>query len=243
MWLSCTATSVDEALSETLRLPDFPATSSFYKQLDNFVESIRGNQKVAVDGWQAARVLELIEDCYAHRGRIPEPWSQIAAGNVVQRNEGIERNYFRYGRDWLYWRQGLRTPGAGQDAAGFVLWSTALTVRRVLRVSPSSFVPAACLMLPVTRTALGDAKIVIHCGLGNARGIVKGTENLLAVCADSRSQAVHPHEHCRGIRFDSAARLRNGGRSGSAYWRWLLRQQRPCRTRGAADSGSWVCQS
>jgi len=33
------------------------------------------------------------------------------------------------------------------------------------------------------RAALGDAKIVVHCGLGNARGIVKGTENLLAVAA------------------------------------------------------------
>jgi nucleoside-diphosphate-sugar epimerase len=33
------------------------------------------------------------------------------------------------------------------------------------------------------RSALGDAKIIIHCGLGNARGIVRGTENLLSVAA------------------------------------------------------------
>lgn len=65
-----------EPLSETLRLPDLSATSTFYKQLDNFVESIRGNQKIVAEGWQGAHVLELIEDCYAHRRRIPEPWSQ-----------------------------------------------------------------------------------------------------------------------------------------------------------------------
>jgi len=35
------------------------------------------------------------------------------------------------------------------------------------------------------RSALGDAKVVIHCGLGNARGIVRGTENLLAVAAEA----------------------------------------------------------
>jgi nucleoside-diphosphate-sugar epimerase len=33
------------------------------------------------------------------------------------------------------------------------------------------------------RSALGDAKIIIHCGLGNARGIVRGTQNLLEVAA------------------------------------------------------------
>jgi nucleoside-diphosphate-sugar epimerase len=35
------------------------------------------------------------------------------------------------------------------------------------------------------RSALGEAKIVIHCGLGNARGIVRGTENLLTVAAEA----------------------------------------------------------
>ncbi len=63
-------------LSETLRLPDFPRTTTFYKQLDNFVESIRGNQKPESEGWQAFRVMELIEECYANRRRIPEPWSE-----------------------------------------------------------------------------------------------------------------------------------------------------------------------
>jgi nucleoside-diphosphate-sugar epimerase len=38
------------------------------------------------------------------------------------------------------------------------------------------------------RTALGDAKVVIHCGLGTASGIVTGTENLLRASADSGVQ-------------------------------------------------------
>ena len=65
-------------LSETFRLPNFPGTTTFYKQLDNFVESIRGNQKLESNGWQALRVIELIEHCYANRRRIPEPWSEGA---------------------------------------------------------------------------------------------------------------------------------------------------------------------
>ncbi len=63
-------------LSETLRLSDLASTTTFYKQLDNFIESIRGQQKLISDGWQALRVIELIEQCYAHRRRIPEPWSE-----------------------------------------------------------------------------------------------------------------------------------------------------------------------
>ena len=35
------------------------------------------------------------------------------------------------------------------------------------------------------RSALDQAKIVVHCGLGNARGIVRGTENLLSVAAEA----------------------------------------------------------
>jgi predicted dehydrogenase len=65
-------------VSETLRLPNFAGTTTFYKQLDNFIESIRGNQKLESDGWQALRVIELIEACYARRRRIPEPWSEVA---------------------------------------------------------------------------------------------------------------------------------------------------------------------
>ena len=35
------------------------------------------------------------------------------------------------------------------------------------------------------RSALGGAKVVIHCGLGNARGILRGTENLLTAAAEA----------------------------------------------------------
>lgn len=34
--------------------------------------------------------------------------------------------------------------------------------------------------------AVGDAATVIHCGLGSARGIVRGTRNLLSVCEEAR---------------------------------------------------------
>jgi predicted dehydrogenase len=67
----------ENILSETLRLPDLASSTTFYKQLDNFVESIRGNQKLISDGEQALRVIELIEQCYEHRRRIPEPWSEV----------------------------------------------------------------------------------------------------------------------------------------------------------------------
>jgi predicted dehydrogenase len=66
-----------EQVFQTLRLPNYPKTSSFYKQLDNFVQSIRGTQKPEVSGAQAAAVLQLIEDAYANARRIPEPWSEI----------------------------------------------------------------------------------------------------------------------------------------------------------------------
>ncbi len=68
-----------QSLSDTLRLGDGNKASpnSFYLQLDNFVQSIRGVQTPCVDGLQAAAVLELIERCYAQRKRIPEPWSEL----------------------------------------------------------------------------------------------------------------------------------------------------------------------
>ncbi|HZP17428.1 MAG TPA: Gfo/Idh/MocA family oxidoreductase [Terriglobales bacterium] len=67
-----------EKMVETIRLAQEPGKSSFHKQLDNFVESIRGHQSPVIDGEQAVQVLELIEWCYGHRQRIPEPWSEIA---------------------------------------------------------------------------------------------------------------------------------------------------------------------
>lgn len=67
-----------QAIRETLGLPgsDRAASHSFYRQLDNFIRSIRRVEKPMVDGWQALRVLELIHDCYQHRRRIPEPWTE-----------------------------------------------------------------------------------------------------------------------------------------------------------------------
>jgi len=66
-------------VSETLRLEKFPGGSSYWRQLDNFVQSIANRGKPEVDGWQAVRVLELIESCYAHKRRIAEPWAEIGA--------------------------------------------------------------------------------------------------------------------------------------------------------------------
>ena len=66
-------------VSETLRLENFPGSSSYWRQLDNFVQSIVNRGQPEVDGWQAVRVLELIESCYAHKRRIAEPWAEIGA--------------------------------------------------------------------------------------------------------------------------------------------------------------------
>lgn len=67
-----------QPISETLSLPgrSSVASNTFYRQLDNFVQSIRAQQRPEVDGWQALHVLELIHDCYAHRRRLPEPWAE-----------------------------------------------------------------------------------------------------------------------------------------------------------------------
>jgi predicted dehydrogenase len=72
-----------EQVCETLRLTD-AKTNSFYEQIDNFVQSIRGTQKPEVNGTQAAVVLQLIEDAYAHASRIPEPWSEIVSETPTQ---------------------------------------------------------------------------------------------------------------------------------------------------------------
>jgi predicted dehydrogenase len=63
---------------QTLQLENFPTAKSYYRQLDNFVVSILNGTKAEVDGQQAVQTLELIENCYAHKRRIPEPWAEIA---------------------------------------------------------------------------------------------------------------------------------------------------------------------
>jgi nucleoside-diphosphate-sugar epimerase len=55
---------------------------------------------------------------------------------------------------------------------------------RIARL-PVELVPGSLLDRDSLRSALGQAKIVIHCGLGNARGIVRGTDNLLTVAAEA----------------------------------------------------------
>jgi nucleoside-diphosphate-sugar epimerase len=51
---------------------------------------------------------------------------------------------------------------------------------RIARM-PVELCPGTLMEPETLRQALGDAKIVIHCGLGNAGAIVRGTENMLAV--------------------------------------------------------------
>jgi predicted dehydrogenase len=65
-----------EPVSQTMRLENYPGGSSYLRQLDNFLQSLANGSRPKVDGWQAVRVLELIENCRAHRRRIPEPWAQ-----------------------------------------------------------------------------------------------------------------------------------------------------------------------
>ena len=65
------------AVSQSLRLQNSSSSNSYAKQLDNFVQSIRGRQSLRVDGWQGLRVIELVEACYSHKRRIAEPWSEL----------------------------------------------------------------------------------------------------------------------------------------------------------------------
>jgi len=64
-------------VSQTLQIENFSAAKSYFRQLDNFVACIIDGSKPEVDGWQAIRTLELIENCYAHKRRIPEPWTEL----------------------------------------------------------------------------------------------------------------------------------------------------------------------
>lgn len=54
-----------------------PALSDpFIAELDDFVQAIQKKQAPLVDGWKAAKTIDLIERCYATAKRIPEPWGQ-----------------------------------------------------------------------------------------------------------------------------------------------------------------------
>jgi len=56
---------------------------------------------------------------------------------------------------------------------------------RIARL-PIELCPGNLLETDSLREALADSTIVVHCGLGNARGIVRGTQNLLSVCCNGR---------------------------------------------------------
>ncbi len=75
-------------VSQTLRLENLPGASSYWRQLDNFVHSIANRCKPEVDGWQAVRVLELIESCYAHKRRIAEPWTESGTTTGAESGAG-----------------------------------------------------------------------------------------------------------------------------------------------------------
>jgi nucleoside-diphosphate-sugar epimerase len=49
---------------------------------------------------------------------------------------------------------------------------------------PIELCPGDLLEIDSLRQALADSTVVIHCGVGNARGIVRGTENLLSACRE-----------------------------------------------------------
>jgi len=72
-------------VSHTLQLENFPGAKSYYRQLDNFVNSIVHGSKPEVDGWQAVRTLELVENCYARKRRIAEPWAEIGTARKEAR--------------------------------------------------------------------------------------------------------------------------------------------------------------
>jgi predicted dehydrogenase len=72
-------------LSMTLRMPDAAAPlelPSFHRQLENFVQSVKGATKPVVDGWQAVAVIELVQRCYQQARRLPEPWSENSLAAV-----------------------------------------------------------------------------------------------------------------------------------------------------------------
>jgi UDP-N-acetylglucosamine 3-dehydrogenase len=69
-------------VKQSFHLENAADKKSYWRQLDNFVTSINERSKPEVDGWQAIRTLELIENCYTHKRRIPEPWSAIPEARI-----------------------------------------------------------------------------------------------------------------------------------------------------------------
>lgn len=94
------------------------------------------------------------------------------------------------------------------------------TVQHASRIArlPITLVPGSLLDRASVREAMGDAKIVIHCGLAPARGILSTTENALKAAADAgverfvhmSTAAVHGLTPAPGSETEAAALPRTG---------------------------------
>ena len=62
------------------------------------------------------------------------------------------------------------------------------SIHRAARIArlPIELCPGSLMEPGTLRQAIGDAKVVIHCGLGTAGAIVQGTENMLEVAQEAR---------------------------------------------------------
>lgn len=94
------------------------------------------------------------------------------------------------------------------------------TVQHAPRIArlPITLCPGDLLNRESLRQALGNARVVIHCGLGQASGIVRGTQNLLEVTADAGAErfihmstaAVYGEKPSRGCETEDAPLHRTG---------------------------------
>lgn len=94
------------------------------------------------------------------------------------------------------------------------------TVQHASRIArlPIQLVPGSLLDCTSVREAMGDAKIVIHCGLAPARGILRTTENTLKAAADAgverfvhmSTAAVHGLTPAPGSETEAAGLPRTG---------------------------------
>jgi predicted dehydrogenase len=56
-----------------------PSSDYFQSQLEDFADAIRLRRPPRVDGWFGAQSVRLVEDFYARRTQMPEPWMWYAA--------------------------------------------------------------------------------------------------------------------------------------------------------------------
>jgi predicted dehydrogenase len=73
-----------QPVTDTVRLQGYPSGGAFHRQLDNFVKSIQGVEQPLASAMSGVAVLQCVEQCYANRRRIPEPWSE----NLVREKVG-----------------------------------------------------------------------------------------------------------------------------------------------------------